>query len=131
MNNKKGYVINIEKETLENENFRKVLYTSNYSQLVVMSIEPGYDIGMEVHGLDQFIRIESGKGKAILNGQEYEIEDDWAVVIPAGVEHNIVNTGDEPLKLYTIYSPPEHKDGTIHKTKADAEEEHFDGKTTE
>jgi len=131
MNNKKGYVVNIEKETLENENFRKVLYTSNYSQLVVMSIEPGDDIGMEVHGLDQFIRIESGKGKAILNGQEYEIEDDWAVVIPAGVEHNIVNTGDEPLKLYTIYSPPEHKEGTIHKTKANAEEEHFDGETTE
>ena len=131
MNNKKGYVINIEKETLENENFRKVLYTSNYSQLVVMSIEPGDDIGMEVHGLDQFIRIESGKGKAILNGQEYEIEDDWAVVIPAGVEHNIVNTGDKPLKLYTIYSPPEHKEGTIHKTKKDVEEEHFDGKTTE
>ena len=131
MNNKKGYVVNIEKETLENENFRKVLYTSNYSQLVVMSIEPGDDIGMEVHGLDQFIRLESGKGKAILNGQEYEIEDDWAVVIPAGVEHNIVNTGDEPLKLYSIYSPPEHKEGTIHKTKADAEEEHFDGTTTE
>ncbi len=131
MNNKKGYVVNIEKETLENENFRKVLYTSNYSQLVVMSIEPGDDIGTEVHGLDQFIRIESGKGKAILNGQEYEIEDDWAVVIPAGVEHNIVNTGDEPLKLYTIYSPPEHKEGTIHKTKADAKEEHFDGETTE
>ena len=131
MNNKKGYVVNIEKETLENENFRKVLYTSNYSQLVVMNIEPGDDIGMEVHGLDQFIRIESGKGKAILNGQEYEIEDDWAVVIPAGVEHNIVNTGDEPLKLYTIYSPPEHKEGTIHKTKANAEEEHFDGTTTE
>ncbi len=131
MNNKKGYVVNIEKETLENENFRKVLYTSNYSQLVVMSIEPGDDIGMEVHGLDQFIRIENGKGKAILNGQEYEIEDDWAVVIPAGVEHNIVNTGDEPLKLYTIYSPPEHKEGTIHKTKTDAKEEHFDGETTE
>ncbi len=131
MDKKKGFVTNIEKDTLENENFRKVLYTSNYSQLVVMSIEPGDDIGMEVHGLDQFIRIEQGKGKAILNGQEYEIEDNWAVVIPAGVEHNIVNTGDEPLKLYTIYSPPEHKDGTVHKTKADAEEEHFDGITSE
>ena len=128
---KKGLVINIEKETLENENFRKVLYTANYSQLVVMSIEPGDDIGMEVHGLDQFIRIEQGKGKAILNGEEYDIEDDFAIVIPAGVEHNIVNTGDVPLKLYTIYSPPEHKDGTVHRTKADAEEEHFDGKTTE
>ncbi len=131
MRMKKGSVINIEKETLYNENFRKVLYTANYSQLVVMSIEPGYDIGMEVHGLDQFIRIEQGKGKAVLNGQEYDIEDDFAIVIPAGTEHNIINTGDVPLKLYTIYSPPEHKDGTIHRTKADAEEEHFDGNTTE
>ncbi len=128
---KKGYIVDIEKETLENEYFRKVLYTSNYSQLVIMSIEPGDDIGMEVHGLDQFIRIEQGKGKAILNGEEHEIEDDYAVVIPAGTEHNIVNTGDTPLKLYTIYSPPEHKDGTIHKTKAEAEEEHFDGHTSE
>ncbi len=128
---KKGLVINIEKETLKNENFRKVLYTANYSQLVVMSIEPGDDIGMEVHGLDQFIRIEQGKGKAILNGEEYDIANDFAIVIPAGTEHNIINTGDVPLKLYTIYSPPEHKDGTVHRTKADAEEEHFDGKTTE
>jgi len=129
---KKGYVTNIEKETLENENFRKVLYTANYSQLVVMSLRPQEEIGEEVHGLDQFIRIEKGKGKAVLNDQEYDIEDDFAIVIPAGTKHNIINTSDEEeMKLYTIYSPPEHQDGTIHPTKADAQEEHFDGKTTE
>ncbi len=131
MTNKKGLVLDIEKETLENENFRKVIYTSNYSQLVVMSIAPGEDIGEEVHGLDQFIRIEQGVGKAVLNDEEYDIKDDWAVVIPAGVKHNIVNTGDTSLKLYSIYSPPEHKDGTVHKSKAVAEEEHFDGQTSE
>ena len=130
----KGYVVNIEDATKENENFRKVLYTSKNSQLVVMAIQPGEDIGMEVHELDQFIRLEQGKGKAVLDGVEHEIEDDWAVVIPAGTEHNIINTSDdEVMKLYTIYSPPEHKDGTIHTTKAEAEanEEHFDGNTTE
>ena len=131
MNNKKGFVTNIEKETLENENFRKVLYTSNYSQLVVMSLQPGEDIGAEVHGLDQFIRIEQGAGKAVLNGHEYDVEDDFAIVIPAGVEHNVVNTGETPMKLYTVYSPPEHKDGTVHPAKDDVQEEHFDGATSE
>jgi mannose-6-phosphate isomerase-like protein (cupin superfamily) len=128
-----GYVANIEELTKENENFRTVLYTGPNSQLVVMSIAAGEDIGEEVHELDQFIRIEEGKGQAILNDIVHEIEDDWAVVIPAGVKHNIVNTGDEPMKLYTVYSPAEHKDGTIHITKADAmeNEEHFDGVTTE
>jgi len=128
-----GYVANIEELTKENENFRTVLYTGPNSQLVVMSIAAGDDIGEEVHELDQFIRIEEGKGQAILNDIVHEIEDDWAVVIPAGVKHNIVNTGDEPMKLYTVYSPAEHKDGTIHITKADAmeNEEHFDGVTTE
>ncbi len=117
-----GYVDNIEKETLENDNFRKVLFTGPNSQLVVMSLEAGEDIGMEVHEEhDQFIRIEQGQGKAVLNGEESEIEDDFAVVIPAGAEHNIVNTGDTKMKLYTIYSPPEHADGTIHATKKDAE----------
>ena len=117
-----GYVGNIEKETLENDNFRKVLFTGPNSQLVVMSLEAGEDIGMEVHEEhDQFIRIEQGQGKAVLNGEESEIEDDFAVVIPAGAEHNIVNTGDTKMKLYTIYSPPEHADGTIHATKKDAE----------
>ncbi len=123
---KKGYVVNIEKETLENENFRKVLYTSNYSQLVVMNLKPQEEIGEEVHGLDQFIRIEKGKGKAVLNDEEYDIEDDFAIVIPAGTKHNIINTSNkEKMKLYTIYSPPEHQDGTIHSTKTEAQEEAF------
>lgn len=128
-----GYITNIENATKENTNFRKVLYTGKNSQLVLMSINPGEEIGEEIHTLDQFLRIEDGKGKAILDGKEYDIEDDWAVVVPAGMKHNFINTGTEPLKLYTVYSPPEHKDGTIHPTKADAmaQEEHFDGKTTE
>ena len=128
----KGYVINIEEETVKNENYRKVLYTAHYSQLVVMSLEPGEEIGEEVHGLDQFIRIEEGEGKVVLDGVEHKIEDDWAVVIPAGTLHNVINTSsDKKLKLYSIYSQPEHKDGTVHATKADEQEEHFDGKTTE
>ena len=115
------YVGNILQDTLENENFRKVLNTSDNSQLVVMSIQPHDDIGMETHdGHDQFIRIEQGRGKAILNGQEFDIEDDWAVVIPAGTEHNIVNTSDEEMKLYSLYSPSEHPDKTIDRTKQDA-----------
>ncbi len=127
-----GYITNIEKDTLENTNFRKVLYTAKNSQLVLMSIGPNDDIGSEVHELDQFIRIEAGKGKAILDGKETDLEDGSAVVIPAGTEHNIVNTQEtEDLKLYSIYSPPEHKDGTIHATKEEAQEEHFDGETTE
>ncbi len=130
----KGYVVDIEKETKKNKNFRKVLYTAKNSQLVVMSLEPGEDIGEEVHELDQFIRIEKGKGKAILDDVEHKIKDDYAIVIPAGTKHNIINTSkDEEMKLYTIYSPPEHRDGVVHKTKADAmaDDEHFDGKTTE
>jgi mannose-6-phosphate isomerase-like protein (cupin superfamily) len=130
----KGYIANIEDVTEENENFRKVLYTGKNSQLVVMSIQPGEEIGEEVHELDQFIRVEDGKGKVILDEVEHEIEDDWAVVIPAGAKHNVVNTGEEPLKLYTIYSPPEHIDQKIHITKEDAlsdKEDEFDGKTTE
>ncbi|MDJ0986436.1 MAG: cupin domain-containing protein [Desulfobacterales bacterium] len=115
-----GFVINIEKATLENKNFRKVLHTAQNSQLVVMNLLPGEDIGAEVHDLDQFIRFESGRGKVILDGKEYEVEDDWAVVIPAGVEHNVINTSDnEAMKLYSIYSPPEHPEGTVHPTKAD------------
>ena len=115
-----GYVINIEKATMENNNFRKVLNTAKHSQLVVMSLLPGEEIGMEVHDLDQFIRFESGRGKVILDGKEHEVEDDWAVVIPAGKEHNVINTSEnEKMKLYSIYSPPEHPEGTIHSTKAD------------
>lgn len=131
----KGYVINIQKASLENENFRKVLYTAKNSQLVVMSLKPGEDIGEEVHQLDQFIRCEAGEGKAILDDVEHIIADDFVVVVPAGTKHNIINTSQaKPLKLYTLYSPPNHKDGTIHHTKEDAikdEGEHFDGKTTE
>ncbi len=115
-----GYVINIEAATLKNDNFRKVLHTAQHSQLVVMSLLPGEDIGAEVHDLDQFIRFESGQGKVILDGKEYAVEDDWAVVIPAGVEHNVINTSEsETMKLYSIYSPPEHPEGTVHPTKAD------------
>ena len=115
-----GFVVNIEKATMENDNFRKVLHTSQGRQLVVMSLLPGEDIGMEIHDLDQFIRVEAGRGKVILNGKEHEVEDDWAVVIPAGVEHNVINTSDrEKMKLYSINSPPEHPEGTVHSTKAD------------
>lgn len=130
----KGYIVNIEEETIENNNFRKVLYTAKNSQLVLMNLKPGEDIGEEVHdNVDQFFRIDAGQGKAIIEGVEHEIENGYAVVIPAGTLHNIVNTGSEPLKLYTIYSPPNHLDGVIHATKeqAEADEEHFDGKTTE
>lgn len=119
-----GFHTNIEKKTLSNEYFREVLFTGPHSQLVVMSLKPGEDIGMETHGdVDQFIRVEAGSGKAVLNGKEHILEDGSAVVIPAGVEHNVVNTsGTEPLKLYSIYSPPEHPHGTVHRDKAEAEE---------
>ena len=131
---KKGYVINIEEATKENDNFRRVLYTAKHSQLVLMSLKTGEEIGEEVHNnLDQFFRFEEGEGKVVIEGEEFQIEDGFAVVIPAGTKHNIINTSSEmPLKLYTIYSPPNHRDGTIHKTKEEAEssEEHFDGKTS-
>lgn len=127
-----SYITNIEKETLENDNFRKVLFTAKNMQLVVMSIPVGEDIGMETHDdIDQFIRVEKGKAKSILNGVETELEDDFSVIVPAGTEHNIVNIGDEDLKVYTIYAKPEHKKGVVRATKAEAEanEEHFDGET--
>ncbi len=128
----KGYVADIEKLTLENENFRRVLYTGKHMQLVLMTIMPGDDIGEEVHeGHDQFFRIESGNGEVFIDDVSTKIKDDDVVIVPAGAKHNVLNTGDEPLKLYTIYSPPEHKDGTVHTTKAEVVEEHFDGKTTE
>jgi len=127
MNN---YIGNIEKETLENTDYRRVIFTAESSQLVLMSIEPGDEIGEEVHELDQFIRIEKGSGTAVLDGKEHKLQDDWAIIVPAGMKHNVINTGNEPLKLYSIYSPPEHKHGTIHKTKADEKEEHFDGTTS-
>lgn len=130
----KGYVDNIEELTLENDNFRKVLYTGKNSQLVLMTLRPGEEIGAEVHEEhDQFFRIDEGMGKVIIDDNEYEISDGSAVVVPAGADHNVINTGTEPLKLYTIYSPPEHKDGILHATreKAMADDEHFDGVTTE
>lgn len=130
----KGFVTNIEQEALENEDFRRVLYTAKHCQLVVMSIPAGSDIGAETHQLDQFIRVEEGEGKSILDGVERDLTDGSAVVIPAGTHHNIVNTStSDALKLYTVYAPPNHKDGTVHHTKADAQkdEEHFDGQTTE
>lgn len=130
----KGFVTNIEQETLENDDFRRVLYTAAHCQLVLMSLAAGEDIGEEVHDVDQFIRIEEGEGKSILDGVERDLTDGSVVVIPAGVRHNIRNTSrDESLKLYSLYAPPHHKDGTIHKTKAEAEkdEEHFDGLTTD
>ena len=130
----KGYVSNIEEQTIANDNFRQVLYTGPNSQLVLMSLLPGEEIGMEVHTLDQFIRVEKGTGMAILDGVEHQLADGSAIVVPAGANHNIINTSEtEDLKLYTIYSPAEHQDGVVFKTKAEAEaaEEHFDGKTTE
>ncbi len=118
-----GYLTNIEKKTLENTKFREVLFTGPHAQLVVMALGPGEDIGLETHAdVDQFIRVEAGRGTAILDGKEHALEDGSAVVIAAGTKHNIINRSkNEALKLYTIYSPPEHPDGTVHKTKAEAE----------
>ena len=127
----KGYVANIEEETLNNTNYRKVLYTAHNSQLVLMSIEPGDEIGTETHELDQFIRLEAGEATVVLDGVEHAVGADWAVVIPAGTKHNVINTGTVPVKLYSVYAPPEHKDKTVHPTKADEVEEHFDGVTSE
>jgi mannose-6-phosphate isomerase-like protein (cupin superfamily) len=122
-----AYSANIEKETINNTNFRKVLYTGKYSQLVVMSLKPGEDIGKEVHdNIDQFFRVESGTGKAIVDEVEHILQPEMVVIVPAGSWHNIINDGNTDLKLYTIYSPPEHADGTVHETKeiADANEHH-------
>ncbi len=127
----KGYILNIEKETLDNTDYRRVLYTTEHSQLVLMSLKAGEEIGSEVHNLDQFIRIEQGSAKAFLDDVEHEMATDFAVVVPAGTKHNIINTGETDLKLYTVYSPPAHKDGIVEHTKADEIEEHFDGKTSE
>lgn len=129
----KGYLQNIEDAAVRNEEFRCVLYTARNCQLVVMALKPGEEIGEEVHKLDQFFRIEEGTGEAVLNGLHCAINPGFAVLVPAGMNHNIINTGSVPLKLYTIYSPPNHRDGVVHHTRAEAEEdkEHFDGKTTE
>lgn len=129
----KGFVQDIEELAVTNDEFRRVLYTAKNCQLVVMSLEPGGEIGMEVHKLDQFFRVEKGSGEAILDGVSTAIREGFAIVVPAGTNHNIVNTGSTPLKLYTLYAPPNHRDGVVHHTREDAEadDEHFDGKTTE
>ena len=131
----KGFKSNIEKDTLANKNFRQVLYTGKYSQLVLMSLKPGKEIGEEVHKtVDQFFRFEKGVGAVAIDGVRQKVADGDAVIVPAGAKHNVTNTSKtEELKLYTIYSPPEHQDGTIRKTKAEAlaKPEEFDGKTTE
>ncbi|MEM0449022.1 MAG: cupin domain-containing protein [Methanomassiliicoccales archaeon] len=132
---KKGFVGKIEKDTLKNKDFRRVLYTGKYSQLVLMSLKPGEEIGEEVHeDVDQFFRFEEGKGLVVIDGVEHEVKDGVAVVVPSGARHNVINTSKKKdLKLYTIYSPPEHQDGTVHKTKQEAmeQEEHYDGRPTE
>lgn len=131
----KGFKSAIEKDAIENSNFRKVLYTSKYSQLVLMSLRPNEEIGLETHtSNDQFFRVEAGHGKCVIDGHEHTLSDGDAVVVPAGAKHNVINTsGTEELKLYTIYSPPHHKDGIVRATKHDAEtrEEEFEGETTE
>jgi mannose-6-phosphate isomerase-like protein (cupin superfamily) len=129
---KKGFHSNIEKDTLDNTYFRKVLYTAKHSQLVLMCLRPGEEIGMEAHeDGDQFFRFEEGEGVVHIDGHEYPVKDGSAVIIPSGAMHNVTNTGKTDLKMYTIYSPPEHQDGTVHRAKADVREEHFDGRTTE
>lgn len=131
--NMKGYIANIEKLSLENNSFRQVLYTDKNIQLVLMSLLAGEEIGEEIHDVDQFLRVEKGVGTAILNDVSHDITDGSAVIVPAGTKHNLINTGNEAMKLYTLYTPPHHRDGVVHKTKAEGEvdQEHFDGKTTE
>ena len=131
----KGYVVAIEKETVKNTDFRRVLYTGKHSQLVLMSIKPGEEIGEETHkDVDQFFRFEEGEGKVTIDGVEHRVKDGTGVIVPAGARHNVINTSKTSnLKLYTIYSPPEHQDGVVRHTKKEAmaSEEHFDGRTTE
>ncbi len=126
----RGYILNIEKETLSNSLYRKVLFTTEHSQLVLMSIEPGDEIGEEIHDLDQFIRLEQGTAEVLLDDETHTLTADMAVVIPKGTKHNLTNTGTEPLKLYSLYTPPEHRFDVVHQTKEDESEEHFDGRTS-
>ena len=130
----KGFVDDIEELTEANDDFRRVLYTGKKLQLVLMALQPGEEIGEGVHAdRDQFFRVEKGKGEIVIDGVTTKIKSDIAMIVPAGARHNVRNTGDKKLRLYTLYAPPEHLDGTVHATKADAQasEEHFDGKTTE
>jgi len=130
----KGYHDNIELATQANEKFRKVIYTGHNLQLVLMTLQPGEEIGAEVHDdRDQFFRFEAGSGEVMVDDNTYRVKEDDAVIVPQGARHNVRNTGDEPLKMYTIYGPPEHTDGKIHETPeaAEADDEHFDGRTTE
>ena len=129
----KGFVQNIENIAIKNEDFRQVLYTAKNCQLVVISLKPKEEIGMEVHQLDQFFRVEEGMGEAVLDGIHRIISAGFCVLVPAGTNHNIINTGSTSMKLYTLYSPPNHRDGVVHHTRAEAEadNEQFDGKTTE
>ena len=132
----KGYCDNIERVTTENDDFRRVLYTGKHLQLVLMTLKPGEEIGEEVHDdRDQFFRIEEGEGEVRIDGAANKVKDDFAVIVPAGARHNVVNTGDAPLRFYTLYGPPEHKDGVVHKDKAQAtrdhDNDHWDGETTE
>ena len=130
----KGFVGDIEELAKDNSVFRRVVYTGKNLQLVLMSLQPEEEIGEEVHkDRDQFFRIEKGQGEVWIDGKRSEIQEDDAILVPAGARHNIINTGDQPLRLYTLYAPPEHRDGTVHKTRAEAEgaKEHFDGRTTE
>ncbi len=129
----KGFVHDIEKLAIGNDAFRRVLYTAKHCQLVLMALKPKEEIGAEVHKLDQFFRVEEGSGHAILDGVRTAIHAGFAVLVPAGTNHNIINSGSVPLKLYTLYAPPNHRDGVVHQTREDAEadKEHFTGKTTE
>ncbi len=129
-----GFVDDIEKLTESNTDFRRVLYTGKQMQLVLMALKPGEEIGEEVHeDRDQFFRVEQGEGEVLIDGKRSAIRSDMAIIVPAGASHNVRNTGAEPLKVYTLYAPPEHKHGTVHVTKhdADTQEEHFDGTTSE
>ncbi len=129
----KCFVQNIEDLAVSNDAFRQVLYTAKHSQLVLMSLRAGEEIGAEVHKLDQFFRVEQGTGEVVLDGHRTSIKAGFAIVVPAGANHNIINTGGVPLKLYTVYSPPNHRDRVVHQTRveAEADSEHFEGKTTE
>lgn len=130
----KGFVENIEDLTEGNKDFRRVLYTGKHMQLVLMSLKAGEEIGEETHeDTDQFFRIEKGKGEVVIDGETHKVRADDAIIVPAGATHNVINTGQKRLKLYTLYGPPQHRDGIVRRTKQEAEEteEHFDGKTTE